>query len=556
MRRDLVVCFLLGLVILAVYWQVGKHEFVNFDDGTYVTKNRRVQGEIFGMNPKGHHLVNLLLHVTNTVMLFFLLRKMTGALWRRAFVCALFALHPVHVESVAWVAERKDVLSTLFWFLALWAYLFYVRSPGMKRYLLVLCFFGFGLLAKPMLVTLPFVLLLLDYWPLGRLRCEGFRSPKAEVRKDMRSFNRGVPFRGLVLEKVPLLAFSAASTVVTFLAQQGGGAVESLAVFPFTLRLENALVSYVGYMVKAVWPYNLAVMYPHPGFIPLWKAAGAFAVLSFISFLAMRLGRRHPYLPVGWLWYLGTLVPVIGLVQVGAQAMADRYTYVPLIGLFVMAAWGGANVVARFPFWKPILFAAGVILVIASIIGSSSQAATWKDSVTLFRHALRSTKSNAVAHFGLASALHDKGELTQAIYHYKTALQIKPGFAMAHNNLGNALAARGKTRKAVKHYLEALKLNPSLAIAHYNLGFTLFKQGRLQEAKKHFTSALEISPHYVNSHYNLALILASQGQLDEAVAHLAEALRIDPGFSKARHSMERLLLRGGEKTLLVPKTPH
>ena len=393
LRRDVLVCLFLIITTFAVYWQVHNHDFINLDDDLYITENDQVQKglsresvvwafttthaanwhpltwlshmvdfQLYGLNPKGHHLTNVFFHLLNTLLLFFVLQRMTGALWRSGFVAALFALHPLHVESVAWVAERKDVLSTLFWLLTIWAYTWYVERPRRTRYLLTLLTFTLGLMAKPMLVTLPFVLLLLDYWPLGRFQVGQLDTAlSAPGQASLSTRSVWSQTLRLIWEKAPFFALAAASSIVTFLVQKGGGAVRPWERFPITIRIANGLVSYVKYMGKMIWPSDLAVFYPHPGAsLPIWQAVAAGLLLLSISIAAIRLAKNHPYLAVGWLWYLGTLVPIIGFVQVGGQALADRYTYVSLIGLFIIIAWGVSDIVAKWRYQRVVfIIAAG-----------------------------------------------------------------------------------------------------------------------------------------------------------------------------------------------------
>ena len=483
-RPALILGIAITLLTLALYWRVQGHGFLHYDDYQYVVDNPHVrhgltrQGvlwaltsgyasnwhpltwlshmldcELYGLNPQGHHLNNLLLHIANALLLFRLLLRMTGALWRSAFVAALFALHPLHVESVAWVAERKDVLSTLFWMLTLGAYLRYRERPTGTRYLATLFLFALGLAAKPMLVTLPFVLLLLDCWPLGRMP-----SPRSLLP--------------LVREKAPFFVLAALSSVITFWVQSHWGAV--VLSIPLKERLANALVSYVGYGAKMLWPVNLACFYPHPlDGLPLWQAAGALLLLAGVTVAVVRAGRRLPYLAVGWLWYLGTLVPVIGLVQVGAQAMADRYTYVPLIGLFVMLSWGAGSLAAKGPLPKIATAALSAALLAALLPLTWSQISHWKDSETLFAHALEVTDRNL----------------------------------LAHNNLGNALARQGRLEEAEFHLVEALRLRPDYAAAQNNLGILRLRQGRFEEAAGHFAN-LDDRPavlhHGIHGHGDVA----------------------------------------------------
>ena len=571
------------MVILAVFWPVKNYEFINFDDDLYVTDNPYVKAgltlksviwafttmhannwhpltwlshmldrELYGLNPGGHHLTNLLFHIGNTLLLFLVLKRMTGALWRSSFVAALFALHPLHVESVAWVAERKDVLSTLFWILTMWAYFWYTEQPRLDRYLLVLLLFALGLLSKPMLVTLPFILLLLDYWPLGRFQfgqLNGHHNPHSS--KSISPCNqRSLTFR-LVLEKAPFFALSAVSSFLTFFAQQKGGAVKSFELFSFGNRIGNALVSYVNYIGKMIWPHHLALLYPHPGALPIWQVIGASLLLVCVSVVAIRSARRHPYLMVGWLWYLGTLVPVIGLVQVGMQAMADRYTYVPLIGLFVMIAWGIPNILLRLGCRRIVLAILADLLLLTLTAIAMLQVKHWHNSVTLFKHSLKVTVDNYIIHNNLGIALAARGKDEEAIAHYVEALRIKPYFVEAHNNFGNALVRQGKYREAIYHYAECLRIMPDLAKAHSNLGVALSRQGRYQEAIVHYEEALRIKPDYADAHYNLGNALALQGKYQEAIAHFAEALRIIPDFAEVHFSRGWVYLMIGNRGLAM-----
>jgi Flp pilus assembly protein TadD len=504
----------------------------------------------------------------NTALLLLVLRRMTGTLWRSGFVAALFALHPLHVESVAWVAERKDLLSAFFWLLTMWAYARYAERPGLKRYLPVLLFFGLGLLAKPMVVTLPFVLLLLDFWPLGRMQFH-------QAGNDSRPLEPKVPVFRLVWEKIPLFALAAISIVVTFAAQQKGGALKSLEAFPLTTRIANALISYVSYIGKMIWPHNLAVYYPYSGSVPGWQAAGAGLALICLTVLLMWTARKRPYLAVGWLWYLGTLVPVIGLVQVGSQAMADRYTYLPVVGLFIAIAWGVPSLFAGWHHRKSILAISATILLVSFTVCTWLQLRHWQNSITLFQHTVHVTTNNHFAHNNLGVALGHNGRLDEAISHYSEALRLKsdasevhnnlanalaaqgrvdealkhyfealrfePDYDKAHNNLGNALAGKGKVEEAINHYFEAIRINPDYARAHYNLANALAAQGRVDEALKHYFEALRILPDWAGAHNNLGVALEKRGKLKEAIDHYHEALRINPDYAKARNNLERAM---------------
>jgi tetratricopeptide (TPR) repeat protein len=571
MRREACICLILIAAVLFVYWQVWDHEFINYDDNVYITDNPQVQEGItskgiiwafttnhtgnwhpltwishmldctlYGPNPGGHHLTNVLLHMANALLLFVLLRWTTGAIWRSALVAALFALHPLHVESVAWVAERKDVLSTFFWMLTMLAYVHYVNRPGWKRYILVLINFSLGLMAKPMLVTLPFVLLLLDYWPLNRFQSRAATGFVGDQPPNFRSsgYDR-LPIHKAVMEKAVLFMMSLASCVVTVMAQQEAGALSGLEIVPLKFRIANALVSLAAYMGKMIWPQDLAVFYPHPGSaLQIWKPVAAGLLLLIVSTVALWVAQRCRYVFVGWLWYLSTLVPVVGLVQVGEQAMADRYTYVPLIGLFIVVVWGFADVVKGWRSRRWVASISAALVVLALMVGSWLQVGYWKNSVDLFKHALGATTNNYVAHYTLGNALALQGNLAEAVSHYDKALQINPNYADAHSNLGNALALQGNLSEAISHYYKALQIKPDHVEAHRNLAVGLDRQGKHQEAIQHYAEVLRISPHDAQSHNNLGVALAEQGKLEEAVAHFTEALRIDPNFKEAQRNLE------------------
>jgi Flp pilus assembly protein TadD len=478
-------------------------------------------------------VTNLLLHIANTLLLFGLLHRMTGALGRSAFVAGLFALHPLHVESVAWVTERKDVLSTFFGLHAMWAYVAWVRRPSRERYIGVVLLLALSLMAKPMLVTLPLLLLLLDFWPLGRVA--------AGAGRDLRA-----TWLRLVREKLPLFAVVLVSSIVTFVAQRSGGAVADLSALPLSFRVTNALVSYVTYIGKTFWPARLAAFYPLPKSLSGWSILGAILALAVVSMLVMRATRRFPYLPVGWLWYLVTLVPVIGLIQVGRQALADRFTYVPLIGLFVIVAWGIPDLLAGWPTRRiPLAAAAGFILM-GYAIAARGQVQSWKDSTSLWTHALEVTTDNAVAHNNLARILFLQGNFDEAVAHYTEALRLIPDDADAHNNLANALAHHGRVVEAFAHYSEALRIKPGFAEAHNNLANALARQGRVAEALTHYSEALRIKPDYAEAHNGFGALLAGQGRSGEALAHYSEAVHIDPNYAEAHNNMGALLLGQGK----------
>ena len=569
-RLPRLVYLVLIFVTLVVFHQLPSHDFINLDDDILVYENPHVHGglnkegiawafttfeaynyhpltwlshmldcQLFGLRPGMHHLTNLLFHLMNTALLFLVLRRMTGTLWRSGCVAALFALHRLHVESVAWIAERKDLLSAFFWLLTMWAYARYAERPGLNRYLPVLLFFSLGLLSKPMVVTLPFVLLLLDFWPLGRMQFH-------QAGTDSRPLDSKVSVFRLFWEKIPLFALAAISIVVTFAAQQQGGALKSLESFPLTTRIANALIAYVSYIGKMIWPHNLAVYYPYSESVPMWQAAGAALTLICLTVLLLWTARRRPYLAVGWLWYLGTLVPVIGLVQVGSQAMADRYTYLPLVGLFIALAWGVPSLFAGWQHRQSILATLATILLVSFTVCTWLQLRHWQNSITLFQHTLQVTTNNHFAHNNLGVALAHNGRLNEAISHYSEALRLKPEAFEVHNNLANALAAQGSMDEAIQHYLESLRLEPDYDKAHNNLGNVLAGTGKGEEAINHYSEAIRINPDYAGAHYNLANVLAAQGSVDEAIQHYLEALRILPDWAGAHNNLGVSLEKSGK----------
>ena len=492
-NKILIIYTFLTVVTFLAFWQVNHCDFVSFDDDQYITENSHIQDgltldgitwaftashaanwhpltwishmldiQLFGLHPRGHHVMNLLFHLANTALLFFVLHRMTKALWQSAFVAALFALHPLHVESVAWVAERKDVLSTFFWMLTLCAYSSYAERRSLRRYLLVLACFALGLMAKPMLVTLPFVLLLLDYWPLGRFepgepairttpgiatlpdKRKGTSGKKKTVLKEAAK-TKQVPdanYRRTVLlallrEKIPLFVLALFSSVVTYLVQQTWGAVQSTEHFPLSSRIGNAFVSYSAYIGRMIWPHNLAVFYPYQKLLPSWQVLGAVLCFIAVTVLAIRAAKRHRSVIVGWLWYVGTLVPVIGLVQVGEQARADRYTYIPLIGLFIMVAWGIPALLGTWRYGKKVLvpLAAAVLFCFFSL--TMLQVRYWQSSFTLFGHALNVTDNNHVAYYSRGTAYAALGNYEQALKDYDRAIGIEPNYAPASASRGN-----------------------------------------------------------------------------------------------------------------------
>ena len=558
-RRKAFVLLLLAGIVLIAYGAVGHFPFINLDDDLYITENAQVQQglswdsvmwamtaleeafwhpltwlshmldyQLFGLNPAGHHLTNLLLHLANVLLLFGVLHQMTGAVWRSALVAALFALHPLNVESVAWVAERKNVLSTLFWLLTMAAYVGYVKKPVWQRYVGMMGLFVLGLMAKPMLVTLPCVLLLLDYWPLGRLG------------KEWKELGRRLP--RLVVEKLPLFIPVAAASLLAIHAQSQAGALPSWEGLPLGTRVANAVLSYGLYLKKMVWPTDLAVFYPHPG--NSWEIGSlalAVLLLGGISLGVGWQGRSYRYLVVGWLWYVGTLFPVSGLIQVGGHSMADRYAYVPLMGLFIMLVWGAAEMTERVRLRKEWLVSASLGVLMMMTVLVHLQLSYWRSSITLFQHALESTADNHMAHSNLGIAFLQEDNLDDAIEHLYKAIEIRPRFAVVHSNLGIALRRKGLLDEALKHSTQAVQIDPELAKAHNNLGIVLFQKGRANDALQHFQKALEIKPDYATSFYNMGVVLEGQKRMEKAVESFRQALKLDPHHSQAQQHLNLLL---------------
>ena len=568
------ICIFLAAITFAVFGQTVHDDFVNYDDNLYVYENAQVARgltlngiaqafthgsydnwdplttmshmldcQFYGLNAGGHHLTNILLHTATAILLFLVLRRMTGALWRSAFVAAVFAIHPLRVESVAWVTERKDVLSGLFFMLTIGAYVRYARRPwSPARYGLVVLLFALGLMSKPMLVTLPFVLLLLDYWPLKRYSHPALAAGGAGPVDLPGNFS--VPLR-LIVEKIPLLALSIALCVATVLVERIG--IKPIEIYPLPLRIGNALVSYVTYMWQMIYPAGLAVLYPYPAHgLPVWEIITAILVLASVSAGVFIWRRTRPYLLVGWLWYLIMLVPVIGLIQVGTQARADRHTYLPQIGLYVLLTWGAADLCAGWRHRRLVLGGIAASVIASLSVDSCLQTAYWRNSESLWTHALACTSDNFIAHNNLGNALLQKGNVEEAIAHFQKALEINPNYTIAHNNLGNALIRKGSVDEAIAHYQRALQITPDSAEAHNNLGGALLQKGNVDEAIAHYQKALQINPDYAGAHNNLGNALLQRGSVDEAIAHYQRALQIAPDYAEAHNNLGGALLQKGK----------
>jgi Tfp pilus assembly protein PilF len=547
-------CLLLGLATIVLFLPASRFDFINYDDLDYVTENPHVQAgltsqsiqwaftaahasnwhpatwlshmldtELFGHGPSGPHAVNILFHAINSLLLFVFLYQITNGYWRSLFVAALFALHPLHVESVAWISERKDVLSTFFGFLTLMAYRRHVKQsnaqPSKSKvfYILALFLFACSLMSKPMLVTLPFILLLLDYWPLKRLSVSPIR---------------------LILEKIPFLALSTASCIITLRAQEK--AVQSLDHLSLGIRGINAINSYAKYLAKTVWPVDLAIPYPHTGVGNLPLFCGALLLMLAILVCISVLRKKLPFLVTGWFWYFGTLVPVIGLVQVGMQSMADRYTYLPLIGVFVVIAWSAHELMLRMRWSRQIMAVCGVMILVPCAARTYNQLKHWKNSEALFRHAISVTKGNDLAHYNLASYLYEHGRVEEAIEHYRQAIRIRPSYNDAMNNLGVALASTGKLEEAATLIQEAIQRQPLKADSHYNLGNVLVMQKKFHEAAEAYRDAVRLKSDYPEAHNNLGNVELALGNRASAMKHFREALRLNPHHEKAREQLRKL----------------
>jgi protein O-mannosyl-transferase len=625
-RRSPIPWWLMGVLLalgtLALYWPATRYDFVNLDDGLHVTSNVLVQKgltwegtkwvllhpvannwhpltalshmavcQVCGLNPWGHHLVNVLLHALNAGLVFALLQLLTGAAWRSLLVAALFAFHPLRVESVAWVTERKDVLSGVFGLLALLTYARYVqggqksearnpkpegnpkselRSPKPEArgrwsvvrgpwsvsslpssifYLLSLCFLSLGLMSKPMLVTWPLVMLLLDYWPLRRMQNAAASNTSTlriavedgqNATRNLQPATRPAPLY-LLFEKIPFFALAALMSVVTFVVQQRGGALAAGEGLPLGARLGNALISYCRYLGKLFWPADLAVVYPHPGHWELVKVVVAAGLIAGISVLVWMQRRRHPFLLVGWLWYCGTLVPVSQVIQTGGHAMADRWTYIPSLGLLIFVIWGGYELARGWRYQAAALSVAGAAAIVFCLAMTRHQLGYWRDSEVLLRHTLEVTENNELAHRNLGVALYEKGQTDEAIRQFEESVRLKPDYAYSHYNLGIALDKQGQVDKALGQIQEALRLDPEYADAHYNLGVAFYQQGRTAEAIGQFRETIRLKPDHPEAHNNLGTALGLNGQTDEAIRHFQEALRLKPDYAEARTNLDILL---------------
>jgi protein O-mannosyl-transferase len=555
----------LVVAILFIYWQTRTFSYINYDDPEYVFANERVQqgltlenlkwafttiyfsnwhpltwvshmidSQMYGNNPGQHHFTNVLLHIINTLLLFMLFKKMTGDIPPSALMAGLFALHPLHIQSVAWISERKDLLSALFFFLTIFSYLKYLEKSKLSQYFLTLFLFVLGLMAKPMIVTLPFVLLLLDIWPLQRLRFNNiFQTSLSSVVSITSSRNAKI-----FLEKVPFLALSVVSSIITLYAQKAGGSVAALHQLPFMARGENAIVSYLLYICKMLWPFHLSIIYPYSSANPLWLILCAILTLLVLSVCSLYFFNKAPFFLVGWLWFLGTLVPVIGIIQVGIQAMADRYTYLPAIGLFIAFSWGFYRVSlagnSRLLYFSVL----GVFILLILSLVTRQELQYWKDGIRLFSRAIAVTNNNYIAHNNLGYELVQVFKFEEAKKEFETSVTIDPSFYIAHLNLGRSHIEEGNIPEGIEQYQTAIKLKPDYAEAHNNLGNVLLGIGKSHEAAAHYIQALRINPSLIEAYNNLGAILVNDGKFDQAIALFQKALALNPNFLEAKKNLE------------------
>jgi protein O-mannosyl-transferase len=583
-QTNLAVCLLLAAVTVAAFWRVGQHQFINYDDNCYVTDNRhvqagvtweglewafcRLQGEhtywhpvtwvshmvdcqLFGLNPAGHHFVNLFFHMLNVVLVFLIFQRMTKAFWRCAVLAALFALHPLQVDTVAWVAERKNLLSACFWLLTIWAYVRYAEvqsSPlasnleppatgdtqhAARYYVLALLFFALGLMCKPVLVTLPFVLLLLDYWPLKRLQPVALKTSASALAQ-------------LAWEKAPFFLLAGVSSLITIAANGSLGALGDASQVPLSLRAANALVSYVRYIGKTIVPTNLAFLYPYPSAWPGWEVVLCGVLLLGVSGLAIRALRSRPYLFVGWFWFLGVLVPFIGLIQAGQQAMADRFMYIPILGLLMLVVWSMNALLDTWPHERWWLGGAGTLALGGCLVCTSLQLRHWQDSEKLFRHAVEVTSGNYTAYDGLGSALEALGRRKEALACCAESVRLQPRYAEGQCDLGVLLLRMGRLEEAVQHLTAAVTNRPTFAHAHSSLGKAFWEQGKLEEAAVHLSRAVQLAPNDPDAHYSLGTLRLIQARLDEGIACFSEATRLKPDYGEAHSNLGIALMRQGK----------
>jgi tetratricopeptide (TPR) repeat protein len=600
-RQKLIIYTVLTVVTLAVFWQVNHYDFINFDDPAYVTENSVVQTgitsagflwafsttcyggwnpliwisymfdyQLHGLNAGGYHLTNVILHILSTLLLFWLFTRMTGAIWKSAFVAALFALHPLHVESVAWIAERRDVSSAFFWMLTLCLYVYYTEKPVIRRYLLVVFSFICALMSKPMVVTLPVVMILLDYWPLGRLQSQKLgnnltnfmpdstnqsiretkskeETPKGNISSPNKRRLSETRIAGIIplwqlWEKIPFFVLSAVISIMILYDHYKLPPKYS----PLGSRIANAPVSFLTYLEKTFWPHDLAVFYPFPDKLPLWQILGATILILVISIAVMVMVRRLPYMLVGWLWYAITLLPVIGILPIENYAMADRYTYLPSIGIGIMLAWGIPLLYTRAAIRKKILFPAGLAYLVILSVLTWQQCGYWKNTFELFKHALQVTKDNFVAHMCFGIALIDKGRFEEAIEHNNKAIRLKPDYVEAYNNRGFAYDKLGRYQQAFEDYNKAISLNPNFVDAYYNRGFAYDKLGRYQQAFEDYNKAISLNPNYADAYYKRGIAYGKLGRYQQAFEDYNKVISLNPNYADAYNGRGTIYLKIGQ----------
>lgn len=572
--RVFFICSALVLATIIAFEPVRHNDFISYDDYAYVAENEQVRGgitresviwafttshkanwhpltwlshmldcELFELNPVWHHLVNLLFHIANALLLFWVFKRMTGKVWLSGFVAAVFALHPLNVEPVVWVAERKTVVSGLFWMLTIAAYVRYSERPSIARYLLAIFVYGLTIMTKPTVVTLPFVLLLLDFWPLQRLEFLHNNKSKDSTQPESAEprFRVSSTWR-LVTEKIPLFALAAILGTITFLVQKSGGAMLPAERLTLSYRIGNALVSYVSYISKMVYPSRLAIFYPHPGTsLPPWQPIACLVVLAIASAGIIYRIRQHRYLAVGWLWYLGTLVPVIGVIQAGSQAMADRYTYLPSIGISIMAAWGAVELLSKLRYrsiWLGIL--AGLLLT-AMVVRTRMQVQHWKNNLTLYRYTLAVTENNAIIRNSYGCAFFEEEQPDEAIKQLKEALRISPRFSLARSNLGRIYLKQGKVNEAIACFNEVLRVGKDSPDVYYFLGLAEVRQEKYDDAVTHFTDALRLKQGHINARLQLAYTLVKLDRVRQAVEHFYKILQLKPDHLTALNGVAWVL---------------
>jgi len=543
-KQIFIIYIVLAMMTLAVYWQVHDFDFVSYDDPFYITGNSHVQSgvtlngffwtfatkyfglwnplvwlsfmfdyELYGLNAGGYHLTNLILHILSTLLLFWIFCRMTDEIWKSAFVAAFFALHPLHIESVAWISERKDVLSAFFWMLTLCLYVYYTEQPVLKRYLLVVFAFVLALLSKPMVITLPLILILMDFWPLKR-----FESRKSNL------------LMWQVKEKLP---FFILSLILIFITFHTPGSNVSYKFLPLQDRLANAPVAFVTYLIKTFWPLNLAVFYPFPKHIPIGQVMGASLLIVFISVAVIVLFKKAPQLFAGWLWYAITISPVIGIIQIGDFAVADRYHYLPSVGIVIMLAWGIPSLIKNENTRRKALFPAAVAFLLFLSVLTWKQCTYWRNSFSLFSRAVEVTQNNFLAYTSLGLALFEKGNITEAIEHYNKAILIKPDYDEAYNNRGIAYVTLGQYPSAIEDYNNAIRFHPAFANYHYNRGYTYEILGQYPLAIEDYNIAIRLQPTSAKFYYNRGCSYGKIGQYQSAFEDCNEAVRLNPNYAEA-----------------------